>query len=60
MNYYKYGSICDYKWNVNNFDILQNVVRQAVYASLYAFTEINFIHGDFHPFNVLLKPKNTN
>lgn len=60
MNYYNLGSIGDYKWNMENFLILKNVLKQTVFAILYAYEKKGFIHGNLHIGNVLLKPKKKN
>lgn len=57
MKYYKLGSINNYGWSANNLDILKNIIKQVVYASLYSCEIIRFSHGDLHPGNVLIKPK---
>jgi hypothetical protein len=57
MNYYNLGSIGYYKWNMENFLILKNVLKQTVFAILYAYEKKGFIHGDLHIGNVLLKLK---
>lgn len=60
MNYYNLGSVGNYVWNAENFLILKNVLKQSVYAILYAFEKKGFIHGDLHINNILLKPSNNN
>jgi serine/threonine protein kinase len=57
MNYYKLGSIGSFNWNISNIDVLKNVLKQTVFAVLYAFEKIGFIHGDLHSDNILLKNK---
>lgn len=57
MNYYKNGSIGNYKWNSDNFVILKNLLKQTVFAVLYAYIKFGFIHGDLHCDNILLKDK---
>lgn len=57
MKYYKLGSINNYGWSNTNLDILKNIIKQVVYASLYSCEIIGFSHGDLHPGNVLVKPK---
>ncbi len=57
MNYYKIGSIGNYKWSVDNFVILKNLLQQTVYAVLYAYIKTGFIHGDLHCDNILIKNK---
>jgi hypothetical protein len=57
MNYYKLGSIGSYGWNRDNITILKNVLKQTIYAILYAYVKVGFIHGDLHADNILLKEK---
>jgi predicted unusual protein kinase regulating ubiquinone biosynthesis (AarF/ABC1/UbiB family) len=57
MNYYKKGSIGNYKWNVENFVILKNLLKQTVFAVLNAYIKTGFIHGDLHCDNILIKDK---
>jgi len=54
MDYYSIGSIGLYPWNKENFYILKNVLKQTVFAILYAYENIGFIHGDLHSNNILL------
>jgi hypothetical protein len=58
MNYYNVGSIGNYNWNTENFNVLKNVLKQCVYAYLFAYSKFGFVHGDFHSDNILLKKKN--
>ena len=60
MKYYNLGCIDNYDWNETNFDILKNVIKQTIYAILYAYETKGFIHGDLHSGNILLKPKRNN
>jgi hypothetical protein len=57
MKEYNLGSIENYIWNENNFNLLKNVIKQTIFAILYAYEKIGFIHGDLHSGNVLLKSK---
>lgn len=49
------GSIKDYNWNENNFDILKNILKHIVKSLSYARKYIGFVHNDLHYGNVLLK-----
>ena len=60
MKYYILGSIDNYDWNENNFDVLKNVIKQVIFAIIYAYKTTGFIHGDLHCGNILLKYKKTN
>ena len=57
MKEYNLGSIENYNWNENNFNILKNVIKQVIFSILLAYEKKGFIHGDLHCGNVLLKPK---
>ena len=57
MKHYYLGSIENYDWNENNFELLKNVIKQTIYAVAFAYEKKGFIHGDLHSGNVLLKPK---
>lgn len=57
MKYYPIGSFENFPWNYNNFHILKNVVKQVLFANIFAFNKFGFVHGDLHTGNVLLKPK---
>ena len=57
MKEYNLGSIENYDWNENNFNILKNVIKQVIFAIINAYEAKGFIHGDLHSGNVLLKPK---
>lgn len=55
MPYFSLGSLESYKWTRSNFHVLKNVVKQTVFALLYAYQKFNFIHRDMHTGNVLLR-----
>ena len=57
MEYYELGSIDNLEWNKNNFNIIINIIKQVIFATLYAFFEIGFLHMNLHYGNILLKPK---
>ena len=60
MKYYNLGCINDYNWTKDNFNILKNVIKQVIFAIIYAYETKGFLHGDLHCGNVLLKRKNDN
>jgi len=60
IHYYHLGSIGNYVWNIQNFVILKNVLKQTVFAILYAYEKKGFIHGDLHIHNILLRLKLNN
>lgn len=57
MKEYNLGSIDNYIWNENNFELLKNVIKHVVFSIIYAYNKKGFIHGDLHTGNILLKPK---
>lgn len=57
MKYYYLGCVDNFDWNKNNFDILKNIIKQVVFAIIYAYESNGFIHGDLHSGNILLKHK---
>ncbi len=57
MKEYNLGSIDNYIWNDNNFELLKNVIKQVVFSIIYAYNKNGFIHGDLHSGNILLKTK---
>ena len=57
MKYYRFGCVENYEWNENNFEILKNIIKQVIFAVIYAYKTKGFIHTDLHAGNVLLKPK---
>lgn len=57
MKYYNFGCIEKYIWNINNVDIFKNVIKQVIFAIIYAYEIKGFIHGDLHCGNILLKSK---
>jgi len=56
MKEYNLGSIDNYIWNENNFELLKNVIKQVIFSILNAFNKKEFIHEDLHTGNILLKP----
>jgi hypothetical protein len=55
MPFIQYGSIKNFNWNDDNFDILKSVLQQIIMSSLTAYEKCGFIHNDLHLDNVLLK-----
>jgi len=60
MKHYYLGCVDNYDWNENNFDLLKNIIKQVVFAIIYAYETKGFIHGDLHSGNILLKSKRNN
>lgn len=58
MPYFPLGSIVSYKWNNQNVHILHSSLYLACIAYIDAYIENNFVHGDFHAGNLLLKKTN--
>ena len=57
MKEYNLGSINNYFWNENNFNLLKNVIKQVIFSIIFAYNNKGFIHGDLHSGNILLKQK---
>ena len=57
MKYYPLGCINDYDWNESNFNVLKNVIKQVIFAILYAYETKEFLHNDLHCGNILLKER---
>lgn len=55
MPYFSLGSLASYPWNSDNLPILHSCLKQTVLSIITAFHTLNFIHGDLHSGNVLLK-----
>ena len=60
MKHYYLGCVDDYDWNKTNFDLLKNIIKQVVFAIIYAYETKGFIHGNLHSGNILLKYKRKN
>ncbi len=54
MPYFPLGSIGLYKWRDDEIHIFQSCIKHAFLSHINAFT-CGYLHGDFHPGNVLLK-----
>ena len=54
MPYFELGSIGGYKWTTENITVLRSCITHALLSYINAFTH-GYLHGDFHPGNVLLK-----
>jgi hypothetical protein len=54
MPYFEMGCIGFYSWTNNNINLLRTCIKHAVLSYITAFTN-GYLHGDFHPGNVLLK-----
>jgi predicted unusual protein kinase regulating ubiquinone biosynthesis (AarF/ABC1/UbiB family) len=55
MPYYSLGNLETYRWNRQNFEGLKNVLKQVIFALLYAHETFGFVHGDMHVGNVILR-----
>ena len=53
MNYYPLGSLEKYK--PKNIDEIISIINQVISCMTYAYEKINFVHGDLHPGNILVK-----
>ena len=54
MKKYKFGSIKNYNWSFDNFNILKELIKQIFYALLSAYKNYGFIHNDCHFGNFLI------
>jgi hypothetical protein len=55
MPFIQDGSIKNFNWSNDNFDILKSVLQQIIMSSLTAYEKCGFIHNDLHLDNILLK-----
>jgi len=54
MPYYEMGCIGFYSWTNDNIKTLRTCIKHALLSYINAFTN-GYLHGDFHPGNILLK-----
>lgn len=54
MPYFPLGNIGSYEWKQENIHILRTCIKHAILTNISAFFS-GYLHGDFHPGNVLLK-----
>ena len=54
MPYFEMGGIGVYPWTKTNISLLRSCIKHAILSILSAFVN-GYLHGDFHPGNVLLK-----
>ena len=55
MPYINEGSIKNFNWTTDKFDILKSLLLQAILSSYIAYDKCGFIHNDFHLDNILCK-----
>jgi hypothetical protein len=55
MPYINEGSIKNFNWTEDKFDILKSLLLQAILSSYIAYDKCGFIHNDFHLDNILCK-----
>lgn len=55
MPYYALGDLNSFSWTRATFAVLKNILKQVVTSLLYAFEKHNFVHGDLHLMNILLR-----
>lgn len=58
MKHYKSGSIKNYNWTKENFNLLKSLLKQIFYSLYLAYIKYGFLHNDTHFGNFLLKPSN--
>lgn len=49
------SSIKNYKWNLDNINILKSLLKQCVISLMYAYIDFGFLHNDLHLDNILFK-----
>jgi serine/threonine protein kinase len=54
MPYFEMGGIGVYPWTKTNISLLRSCIKHAILSILSVFVN-GYLHGDFHPGNVLLK-----
>ena len=55
MPHFKEGDLAHWSWTVDNVHILRGCLQMAVLSYVNAYESEHFVHGDFHPANVMLK-----
>jgi serine/threonine protein kinase len=55
MPYIQDGSIRNFKWNIDKYDVLKSVLLQSVATVFIAYQVCGFIHNDLHLDNILVK-----
>jgi serine/threonine protein kinase len=56
MPYYPIGSINQYHWKPDDFSLLQNVLKQVIYAMIEMYRLSNgYVHPDLHLDNIILR-----
>lgn len=60
MPFYELGSVGDYKWESNNVNVLQSLLKQTIGIVFSAWESYNFVHGDLHTKNILIKRNDAN
>jgi tRNA A-37 threonylcarbamoyl transferase component Bud32 len=58
MPYYNLDSLENYKWNLTNINLLQNLIKQVITNYSNAFIKLGFIHKDLYFRNVLINNEN--
>jgi hypothetical protein len=54
MPFFELGNIGTYNWNIDNVNILKSSIKHSILSYIQLFMN-GYLHGDFHPGNVLLK-----
>ena len=55
MPYIAEGSIKNFNWTLEKFDILKSVLLQSVMSLFLAYHKLGFLHNDIHLDNILIK-----
>jgi len=54
MPYVKSGSMYDFQWSKDNFNLLKSCIKQAMLSMMLSFNKLKFIHNDTHTKNIML------
>lgn len=49
------GSVKNYKWTINNINMLRSILKQSLIGIMYAYVQHGFLHNDLHLDNILIK-----
>lgn len=53
------SSIRNYKWNLDNINILKSLLKQCIISLMYAYIDYGFLHNDLHLDNIMFKKTKT-
>ena len=55
MPHFSDGDVAHFAWTEKNVAVLRSCLQMAVLSYIEAFDLLRFVHGDFHPANVMMK-----